>query len=238
MQNQINAIERAFNSANIAWAKRPARPTDKGEVTELKARILAGSGEFQADIYAGLKTFKSFTPAHMQGLEQLGVNWEKVAKGLQDATNVKIARRLPQFLLFIMTQDSKLLQGSALTGLLEFCGLAIGAKTKEALFFASTGKGNENTSDVINVSRARAIRNAFGEVDTSSRGTQASVAFSKGGMLDILGIVTPWAKGQGEDKMPAIVDCGLSRALCYLIENTTDTKLDSWVQNRAKKSAK
>lgn len=225
---QIKKIEQAFSAANIAWANRPVRAKDKPEVAELKARILAGSGEMQSDIMNGLKTFKNMTPANMQSLEQLGVDWGAVEKGLINTTNVKIARRLPQFLAFMVLHDAKYLAGSVLVAVLEFCGLAVGAKTKDALLFASTNKGNENTSDVINVARIRKVQSVLGKRDASSRPTQASVTFSKGGILDILGIVKPWGRGNSAEAMPVIVDTPLTRALCYLLETASDAKLDSW----------
>lgn len=224
MQNVqiIETVKTAFATANKGYC---ARNPEKGEALK---------GNLQEDIKAGFAVFAEFTPSQITALGKLGVNWERVASMLGSASNVKIARRLPQFIGFIITGDGKYLKASAQTALIEYCALCIGAKTKEALRFASTGKGDESTSDVINVSRARDIQKAFGKVNSSSRETQASVSFSKGGILDILGLVTPW--GRGADAMPTPQDCKLARALNALINNATDGQIELWAsQSKARK---
>ena len=225
MQNEIiNTIKTAFAAQDARYKQNPKNAQ---AVEKLGTKM-------QPDIQAGLATFLALTPGQVGALAKLGIDWGKVSEGLSRATNVKVARRLPQFVAFIISGDARYLQGSAQTALLEYCALCIGAKTKEALRFASTGKGDENTSDQINVSKARTLRNAFGEVKSSSRDTQASVSFSKGGLLDILGLVTPWAKG---DTMPTPVDCKLSRALNSLVNSATESQIELWAAT-AKKGKK
>lgn len=219
----IESIKTAFATANSAYV---SRNPEKGEALK---------GNMQDDIKAGLAVFLEFSPAQVSQLGKLGVSWANVGQGLGAATNVKVARRLPQFLGFAITGDGRYLKGSTKTAILEYCALCIGAKTKDALRFASTGKGDENTSDVINVAKARALRDAFGAVKASSRDTQASVSFSKGGLLHLLGLVEPWAKG---DTMPAPVDCKLARTLNALINGATQGQIELWAQQASAKGKK
>ena len=216
MQAIQNAVQGAFDTANRAYV---ARNTGRA--------VLNKSG-MQPDIAAGLAVFKGFTPAQFDALASYGIDWASVAQGIAGASNVKIARRLPQFLGFIVTGgDARYLQGSAKTALLEYCALHAGACTKDALRFASTGRGNESTSDEISVSRARAVMRAFGTVKASSRETQASVTFSRGGILDILGMVSPWAKGA---TMPVLIDCKIGRALGAMLAGLSDSQIELWAR--------
>lgn len=216
MQTTIEQINNAFIAANRAYVARNG------------ANAKLGKTGMQNDIAAGLSVFSQFTNEQIKTLASYGIDWANVSKGIASATNVKIARRLPQFLGFIVSAgDARYLQGSAKTALLEYCALHAGARSKDALRFASTGKGNESTSDEISVQRARAVLKAFGSVKPSSRETQASVSFSKGGLLDILGMVTPWAKG---DTMPALIDCKLGRALGALLAGLSESQIQLWAK--------
>lgn len=218
----IVEVRNAFAQANAGYLTRNP---------EMRATL---GDKMQGDVAAGLKVFENLTAPQLDTLAQLGVDWDRFAKYLANCSNVKVAKRMPMFVAFIVTSDARYLKGSAQTALLEWAGLCIGAKNKDALRFASTGKGDENTSDSIPVARARALQKAFGRVGASSRDTQASVSFSKGGMLDGLGMVTPWAKG---DTMPGLVDCKLNRALTMLVSSASDTTLDAWAATANPKRA-
>lgn len=215
---QFATIETAYSKANSAY----------------NARHNSESTTMQKDIAKGLSVFASFSEGQFLALEKMGIDWASIEKGIAQATNVKVAMRLPMFLAFIVSGNGAMLKGSAQTALIEYCALMLGAKTKDALRFASTGKGDENTSDEINIAKARLIQKAFSTVSVGSRDTQASVSFSKGGLLSVLGMVTPWAKGA---TMPGIIDCKLSRALSSLISTATDNTINLWA-TQAKPKAK
>lgn len=188
---------------------------------------LQATGGTQSDVASAIVSFSRFTDAQIVELQKLGVDWSRIVANFSSGnTAVKVAKRLPQFLLFVITGDIAELQGSALLGMVEFCGLGIGAKNKNGLRFAATGKGNEHTSDAIDTSRATKIRKAFGATKNASASTQESVTFSQGGMLDTLGIAT--AHGRGENAIALIVDCQLSRSILHMIDSATDGVLEGW----------
>ncbi|MDL2284454.1 hypothetical protein LJC19_04855 [Oxalobacter sp. OttesenSCG-928-P03] len=222
IQTTVANTQKEINEAfALALANYNAR--NKSEVTE------------QADLKAGYNTFAKMSDGQIIALGKLGVDWSEVAKGLGNATNVKIARRLPQFLGFVISGDASYLKGSALTALLEYVALGLGAKNKDALRFASTGQGNEHTSDSgIDIEQARKMLSAFGAVHKNSRNTQASVSFSKGGLLEILGIAKSWSRSE----MPEIVNSKLTRAINKLVNNATDGQVSYWAEESKSRKAK
>ncbi len=217
MQNVQNAIINAFTAAN------------KGYIARNGAKAKLAANGFQDDVSAGLKTFNEMTIPQMQKLASYGIDWARVGDYIANCSNVKIARRSAQLPLFVMTGDPKYCTGSTKTAFLIYCALHANAKTKDALRFAATGKGNESTSDEISVQRARAVLRAFGAVNGSSYDTQASVSAKDGGLLDMFGLITPWAKG---DRMPEIIDCTFGRAIGAFLEGLTDGQIELFAAPR------
>lgn len=212
-----------FTRANAAYVARHA--TDAN----------VDKDGFNPSIKQGLAYAKALTENQLETLAKLGVDWESVANGIAGASNVKKAMRAPLLLRFIVSGDTTALQGSAQTAMLAFCSLIIGAKGKSGLHFGVTGRGDENTSDEISVQRARAVQKAFGSVGVSTAPTQLSVAFSKGGLLPMLGLCDAWEKG-ADKPLPAINQSSkLAKAMIKLIGSLTDQTIELMVDKTAKK---
>ena len=203
-------LKAALINANAAYVTR------KGNAANLNK-----SG-INPDIAKALGIVSKITAAQLDAIEALDVSGNLI-KGLTDATNTKKPMRTLQAVLFAVTGSGDYLKGSARTFILEFCGLAIaGAKTRASLAYCATGKGDENTSDSVKTTKARAIMKAFGQVGVSTESTQNSVAFSAGGIAATLGVAT-------KDKrtgMPTInLDNKVAQALDNIVKGMTDGKL-------------
>lgn len=148
----------------------------------------------QPDIAHAIKTVEAFTAPQWDALNALGVS-DAVNKGIKGASNVKVCKRIAQVLGFIATGDARYIKGSARTFLIDVAALHLaGAKSRDAMRYASTGKGNESTSDEINVSVARGLHR-LGCTAPASEATQYSVSFAANGMGAILGVATKTGRG-------------------------------------------
>lgn len=168
--SQVAATFTAANSAYIARSGAGAKLNSKG---------------FQSDIASGLNLFSRFTDAQWADLSSLNVDFLPSA---EKTKNVKTLKRLPSLLLFAIAGDVRDLKGSARTCALEVCALLYGAKSREALHFSATGKGNENTSDQIDTAKARKVMRVMGAIGASTEPTQNSVSFAAGNLGDVLNI--------------------------------------------------
>lgn len=175
------------------------------------------------DLQKALEIVRAVPDGQWGAIKKLEVE-ARLLDGIKNATNTKKPMRILQALLFTVSGNGEFLKSSAKTFILEFCGLVIGgAKTRDALAFSATGKGNENTSSEIKIARARAIQKAFGIVSAQSEQTQNSVAFSAGGIADTLGIATK----EKRTGMPVVnLDNKVAQALDAMISAMSDDKLN------------
>lgn len=203
-------LTNAVISANTAYSTR------KGANAVLNAKGI------QADLSVALDIIAGLTDGQISAISALEIT-PKIIAGLHDATNTKKPMRTLQGLLFALTGDGKFLKGSARTFILEFCGLVVGgAKTRAGLAFCATGKGDESTSDEVKIIKARQIMKVFGVVSASSEQTQNSVAFSRGGIAETLGV----ARKDTRTGMPVInLENRVALALDAIVRNMTDSKL-------------
>ncbi len=174
------------------------------------------------DLQKALDIVRDIPDGQFVAIKKLEIE-TRLIDGIKSATNTKKPMRIMQALLFTISGNGVFLKSSAKTFILEFCGLVIGnAKTREALAFSATGKGNENTSDEIRIAKARAIQKAFGLISAQSEQTQNSVSFSAGGIADTLGIATK----EKRTGMPVVnLDNKVAQALDAMISAMTDSKL-------------
>lgn len=212
MKVTIETVRAALTAANAAYIAR----------TPEADRNMNKAGTMQKDIAQAWEIAGKVSAPVWGGIDALGIA-DQLIKGIESATNTKKPMRILQAVLFAQTTDGRYLKGSAKTFLLQFCALAAGgAKTRSALFFAATGKGNESTSDEISVTKARLILKRFGGIGEGSESTQNSVSFSKGGIAETLGVAI-------KDKrtgMPAInLDNKVAQALDNIVKGMTDGKL-------------
>lgn len=197
-------------SANAAYVARA------GETANLnKAGI-------NPDLSKALAIVEALAEGQEQAIKALGIE-SRLIEGIKQSTNTKKPMRIMQALGFTVSGDGKFLKGSARTFLLEFCGLVIaGAKSRDALAYCATGKGNENTSDTVKVGQARKIMQAFGKVSAQSEQTQNSVSFSKGGIADTLGI----AHKEKRTGLPVVdLSNAVAQKLDDMVRTMTDGKL-------------
>lgn len=165
-------IGQGYAVAHAEYMKRTTKPN------------LAKTG-IQSDIQAGLNQWSKFTAAQWSACAAL---FDADTLSMIEKTgNVKTLLRLPSLIEFCITGDRRALQGSAKVAVAALVGLGTGAKTREALSFASTGRGNEHTSDVIDTAKSALVRKALGFiVGPSTEPTQYSVAFGDGNLCDML----------------------------------------------------
>jgi len=214
-QQTRDAIKAAFINANAAYVKR------NGE----KAQVNEKTG-FNDSIYSGFQTALKFTDAQLHAVDSgLGLTWANIANAIANASNVKKAMRIPQFLLFCVSGDGSALKGSAKTAFLAFASLMCEAKTRAGITFGVTGKGNEHTSDAIRgYENAKKILAKMGGVDSASASTQISVAMTTGGILPALGVCAAMPKGA---PVPAInPDSKLAQTLATVIAGLQDGSID------------
>lgn len=160
---------------------------------------LAKNG-MQEDCARALETLDSITPAQWAHLETLKLGDDAVAglERIARATNTKVPLRAAGLLAFLA--GGAVPPASART----FC-LAVGAvlaadcKTRDGLQWAVTRKGNENTSDGINVAVAGKLQK-IGITSPASFDTQFSVSFSPDGLGSVFGL---GIKGK-KNEMPTI----------------------------------
>ncbi len=191
------------------------------------------SGTDSKDIANGLARFERFSAAQWAGIAALGID-ASIVEGIANTGNVKVLLRLPQLIDYLVTGDHRALQGSAKTAVVEALAIEAGAKTRDALRFAATGKGDENTSDQIDVSKARAFVRALGGtlISASTEPTQNSVAFARGNLLAILGI----AHKTDRRGMPELNrDSGLYRAIAKHVNRISERDLIALSEETAAK---
>lgn len=216
----IATITNSLTSAHTAYLAR------KGE------KANTGKTGINPDFAKAFKIASGITDAQLSVINDFGIN-DSIINGLRDATNSKKPMRTLQALLYVVTGDGQYLRGSAKTFMLEFCGLTLaGAKTRSALAFSATGRGNENTSDEIKIAKARAIMKKLSTIGVSSESTQNSVAFSKGGIAEVLGV----ARKDSRTGMPVVnLDNKVAVKLDAIIRDMTDGKLELLVSQASGK---
>jgi hypothetical protein len=177
MNLTIDSIKAGYAAANSAYIAR------KGGAANLNK---AG---MNPDIAKGLRVWSNMTAPTFDAVIGLCAGLDIVA-GIEKSSNTKKAMRLPMLLSFIVSGDVRDLKGSARTAFLECCALVNGAANRESLTFAATGamRDGDATSTLRDVSLARKLRTLAGSVKSSTEQTQNSVAFSAGGLSDMLGI--------------------------------------------------
>ena len=153
----------------------------------------------QPDIANAIKTVEAMTPEHIAELNTLEIE-NSCIKGIKVAS-VKACKRIAQVLAVTCGADaSKNLKGSARTLFIVIGAVAnADCKSRDGLLFAVTGRGNEHTSDGINLSIARNLQR-MGVTSHRSFATQYSVCFAAGGLGDLLGV---GHKG-GKNELPII----------------------------------
>jgi len=148
----------------------------------------------QPDIANAIDNASTLTDGQIDTLASLNLG-DAMLQGLKKA-NVKTCKRIIQVLQVITGGDAaKHLKGSARTLFLSVGSIIVAkASTRDGLVFGVTGKGNEHSSDGINVTVARNLQR-MGVTSPASFATQSSVCFAQGAMGDLLGVGRTGGKG-------------------------------------------
>lgn len=188
-------IQTAQQNAANAYAK-----ANQKYIARNKAPQLDPKTGMQDDIAKGLKFALSMSEGAMRDIEEgLQISWAHVGHCIENATNVKVALRIPQFLSFAVTGLASDLKGSAKTALLVFASLMHNAQNRAGIMYAVTGKGDEHAADNLRgYQNALKLLRAVGAVGSSTAKTQISVSITQAGILPALGMVTL------EGKMPVL----------------------------------
>jgi hypothetical protein len=177
-----------------------------------------------ADIRAGLKFWERGSQAMLDYTAQ---NVPDVAAFLAGfgALPVKPVKRMSQFLYLLSTGD--LNRGLYRTLALEVLGAGCaGATSRAALTFAATGKGDENTSDLVrDVSLVQKLHRAIGRVGSGTEPTQNSNSFGVNGFAKLLGLARMVKDGDKSRELTVNRESPFYRDLRNIIAKASDATL-------------
>lgn len=152
-------------------------PTDKA------GNVLTAS----ADLRKGRKFLTVETVAHAASLlDKSKIDGNAVLTSIGSAMPVKAVMRMCEFFAALHAKNYQ--QLDAVTVLSILSNAYAGAKSRDALMFATTGKGDENTSDVVQVENVRKLQRVMKKVGATTAPTQISRSFGKAGFCGALGI--------------------------------------------------
>lgn len=177
----------------------------------------------QADLKSGLKTALALSEAQVSKLQSAGLNPVRMIEALARTGNVKINRRLPEFLQGISSGSVKWFKGSARTALLAFVAVLAGAKTRDDFRTACmTVRDISKYREGINPDGIEKVKKIITAV--SCNGTFASqfpVAVKHNGILNAMGIIT-----HSEENGIELTQSAITRALTRFIESLTDSQIE------------
>jgi len=180
-ENQVSPLSLSTMSAALEKAQArylAGNPTDKA------GNALTSS----ADIRKGAKFLDEIVIAHFAGmLEQSGIDAGVVLQSIETTLPMKAIMRMCEFAHALSAGDYRKLDATTVLTILA-CGQA-GARTRDAITFAVTGKGNESTSDEVrDIEQVRRLQKLFPKVGSGTEPTQVSRSFGKNGFCGALGI--------------------------------------------------
>lgn len=200
-------VSRALETANTSYIARTA-----------PGAVKVNKNGIQPDIAHAQSTIATLTLAQWDSLATLDIGRDMV-RAIGSAP-VKVAKRIAQVFAVLAGADaSKHLKGSARTLFLSVGAVTLaGCKSRDGLSFAVCGKGNEHSSDSVNLTLSRQMQR-MGVTSPASFATQYSVCFANQGMGAILGIGRKGKKGE----MPEVnQDAPLTRAIVARINTLTE----------------
>ena len=219
-------MQDALNVANAGYIAR------KGASARLTK-----SG-YQPDIATARDLVNAMTDDNAGAILALCASAEvDLCAGLRDVHNVKVSKRIVQFLGFVQTGDLMLIQGSARTALHEISAILNGAANRESLHFAATGTTREGANEVTlrDQGIARKLRKIAGNTKTGSEQTQNSVTFSAGGICSILGI----AKKDSRKSFPVLnATSPVLRAMLDRVNTISEGAINMLIENREEKATR
>jgi hypothetical protein len=176
----IDAVTIALEGARVRWAETNGYGLDAQSDDLSKARKhltaevceYAGALMLKGDLdgIAVLDAVKNKMP--MKAIMRMGEMFARLAQG----------------------------KGADRTTLLAVCGALVGATARSAVHFAVSGKGDENTSDLVrDTATVRKLQTVFGKVGVTTVATQLSRSFGVSGFCNVLAMGAFEKGKQGEE---------------------------------------
>jgi hypothetical protein len=145
---------------------------------------------------------------------------------IADNMPVKAVMRASEFFACLHAKDYTKLDGVTALSLLS--AIHAGAVTRSALIFATTGKGDESTSDVVSdISLVRKLQKALKKtVGVTTEGTQNSRSFGSNGFCRYLGMGhMVKAKGATETSLEVNAKSPFVGAIAKMVEQASEDTL-------------
>jgi hypothetical protein len=146
-----------------------------------------GETGMQADLLKAVKYWDDGLCVFVAGmLNRARIDQLTFLATIADNMPVKAVMRASEFFACLHAKNYKQLDG--VTALSILSAIHAGAVSRSAIFFASTGRGNESTSDVVSdVSLVRKLQKALGKtVGATTESTQNSRSFGVNGFCRFL----------------------------------------------------
>lgn len=214
-QITIEAYNAALNAAEARW------------YANRDAKTIAAGIEKSDDIKDARKWLTAKTVEFINAnLAGMNLKPEQLLNAVANDLGVKAQKRMIEFFNAIHAGEYRKLDG--VTALSVLSSVHAGAKTREAIHFASTGKGDENTSDQVkNIALVRKLQRALGQVGASTEPTQCSRSFGKNGFCKAINLAMIGRTDKGEKEFMTNTDNVLFGILTKMIETATDTTLET-----------
>lgn len=120
-------------------------------------------------------------------LQQSGIDAWEICTATEKVLPMKAIMRMCEFAHALSAGDYRKLDATTVLTILA-CAQS-GAKTRDAVSFAVTGKGNESTSDEVrDIEQVRRLQKLFAKVGSGTEPTQVSRSFGKNGFCVALGL--------------------------------------------------
>lgn len=177
--NNTFSYEAFLSSLNTAQARYLATsPTDNA------GNALTSS----ADIHKGSKFVDAACIVAIGALMQKGnVDSGAMLTAIETRLSMKAIMRLCEFFAAIHAKNYQRLDGVTCLSILS--ATLAGATSRDALIFATTGKGDESTSDLVkNTALVRKLQNVLNKVGVTTAPTQLSRSFGINGFCSVIGI--------------------------------------------------
>lgn len=181
--------------------------------------------EKSEDLKKGLKSWSADTAAYCgQLVSESGIEADTFLKACADTLSVKALMRLPEFMQALHAGNYAKLDG--VTCLEILCAATAGGATRQAIAFAATGKGDDNTSAVVkNVSLIRKLQKVLSKVGASTEPTQNSRSFGKGGFCVALGVARMTKDEHGQRVLSVSTDNPVYKRVSDLVSKASDETL-------------
>jgi hypothetical protein len=157
-------------------------------------------------------------------LEKAGVTPDMLYNAIAKNQPVKATMRMCEWFHAISAGDYKLLDVVTVNTILS--AVRFGAVSSKGVFFATTGIGDDTTSDhVKNTALVRKLHNAVGKVGATTSSTQVSRSFGKNGFAGDIGLGKFVRDESGERRLTIDGQNPFYRRVAHLIDVATENTL-------------